>query len=170
MFSKTNIDVSRMDVLGDNTYRVPSENEQDLWTWGFVHMGICAHGDLWTWGFVDMGICGHGDLWTWGFVDMGICGHGDLWTRGFVDTGICGHGDLWTWGFVDMGIGLCEYLVGLSGGPCQHKYILSKQFNLLSFDTISTESCEMRAFYHFLGTGQRENPTWYRPLHLPEID
>ena len=27
----------------------------------------------------------------------------------------------------------------------------------------------MRAFfYHFLGTGQREDPTWYRPLLLPD--
>ena len=69
-----------------------------------------------------------------------------------------------------MGIGLCECPVGLSRGPCKHKAILSKQFNLLSFDIIPTESCEMRAFYHFLGTGQRENPFWYRPLHLPEID
>ena len=104
LFSKTNIDVSRIKVLGDNTYHVPSENEQD------------------------------------------------------------------TYYFVDMEIGLCECPVGLSRGPCKHKHVLTKEFNLISFDTIPTESCEMRSFYHFLGTGQREVPTWYRPLHLPEMD
>ena len=104
LFSKTNIDVSRIKVLGDNTYHFPSENEQD------------------------------------------------------------------TYYFVDMEIGLSECPVGLSRGPCKHKHVLTKECNLISFDTIPTESCEMRSFYHFLGTGQREVPTWYRPLHLPEMD
>ena len=67
-----------------------------------------------------------------------------------------------------MNIGLCECPIGLLKRPCKHKHVLAKHFKLPSFNTIPTESCEMRAIYDFLGTGQREDPTWYRPLQLPD--
>ena len=58
--------------------------------------------------------------------------------------------------------------MGISKGPCKHKHVLAKQYNIASFHTIPTDSAEMRAFYHFLGTGKREDASWYRSLNLPD--
>ena len=51
---------------------------------------------------------------------------------------------------VDMTLGLCECAMGLSKGPCKHKHIVAKHFDVASLHTIPSDSEIMRAFYHFL--------------------
>ena len=67
-----------------------------------------------------------------------------------------------------MNIGLCECPIGLSKGQCKHKHVLANHFHVPSLDTIPANSPDMRAFYHHLGTGSKQNVTWYRPLNLPD--
>ena len=52
--------------------------------------------------------------------------------------------------FVDMTLGLCECAMGLSKGPCKHKHIVAKHFDVASLHTIPSDNEIMRAFYHFL--------------------
>jgi len=51
---------------------------------------------------------------------------------------------------VDMTLGLCECAMGLSKGPCKHKHIVAKHFDVASLHTIPSDNEIMRAFYHFL--------------------
>ena len=70
-----------------------------------------------------------------------------------------------TFYFVDMGLDICECPMGISKGSSKLKHVLAKQYNIASFLTIPADSAEMRAFYHFLGTGKREDASWYRSLN-----
>ena len=65
---------------------------------------------------------------------------------------------------VNMDLGLCECPQGMLKGPCKHKHVLAEKYQLASTDVIPNHSPHLRAFYHFLGTGESRDANWYRSL------
>ena len=65
---------------------------------------------------------------------------------------------------VDMETRLCTCPQGRLTGPCKHKEIVARSFGIPSFDTIPTDSPNMRQLYMFIGTGQHTPLNWFLPL------
>ena len=65
---------------------------------------------------------------------------------------------------VNIYLRMCTCYLGQLKGPCKHKNIVSLTQDMPSFDLVPTENPEMRAVYMFLGTGQKPNPNWFKPL------
>ena len=65
---------------------------------------------------------------------------------------------------VDINLRLCTCYMGQLKGPCKHKTSVSLTQDLPSFDVVPTKNSEMRSLYMFLGTGQKTNPNWFKPL------
>ena len=63
-----------------------------------------------------------------------------------------------------MNVGLCECPQGMLKGPCKHKQAVANEFQLSSLDTLFNATPRLRAFYHFLATGESRDANWYRGL------
>ena len=55
-------------------------------------------------------------------------------------------------------------------GPCKHKQAVAEQFKSISADLIPENDPRIRAFYHYLATGTRQNTSWYRQLDQENVN
>jgi hypothetical protein len=70
--------------------------------------------------------------------------------------------------------GSCECIKGSLKGPCKHKASVAKEYKVKNFEILPEDNQEMRSFYHFLGTGNKKEVSWFRPIQeeasLPLVD
>ena len=70
--------------------------------------------------------------------------------------------------------GSCECIKGSLKGPCKHKASIAKEYKVKNFEILPEDNQEMRSFYHFLGTGNKKEASWFRPIQeeasLPLVD
>ena len=71
---------------------------------------------------------------------------------------------------VNMISGKCECPVGRSCAPCKHKSALALKKHVSEFSSVPVTDPCARAIYHYVGTGNILQNSWYRPLSSKDTE
>ena len=69
-----------------------------------------------------------------------------------------------------MDLSVCQCPTGMLRGPCKHKQVVAEHFKIVSSDLIPENDPRIRAFYHYLATGTRQNTSQYRQLNQEDLN